>query len=243
MIPQDFFTKLQRFCKESKLDKTHNYDHFLAVYNHALKAIECYEKPLSDNNKMAILYAALLHDVDDRKFFPKNMNHENARKLLTGVSNEIIYYTLAMISLVSCSVNGNSQKGVYFEWMLIPRISDRLEAIGHIGIKRVLEYGNFINRPMHTVFTQRARTPAELWEIATDKRFQNYLDRNKHGDTTMDHFYDKLLHIGKTEKWGIDNVYLVNEGKRRHEEMIDFVLGYWRDVEQTEVNPKYIYFM
>jgi len=243
MIPQDFFTKLQRFCKENKLDSSHGYDHFMAVYNHALKAIQCHPDEISDNNKTAILYAALLHDVDDKKFFPKNDNHENARKLLSGVPNEILYMVLLMISIVSCSINGNSQKGVYFKWMLIPRIADRLEAIGHIGIQRAIAYGNYINRPMHTIFTPRATTELELWQIATDYRFNNYLTKDKHGDTTMDHFYDKLLHIGKTEKWGIENPYLIDQGRMRHNETIDFVLSYWSQMEKTEVNPKYIAFI
>jgi uncharacterized protein len=243
MIPQSFFTKLKLFCDDHKLDSVHGYDHFLAVYNHSIYAIcdMLKYKSITDNDIKAILYASLLHDVDDRKLFPKNINHENARKLLVGVPNEIIYFTLTMISLVSCSTNGNSQKGVLFDWMLIPRISDRLEAIGQIGIKRALDYGKSINRPMHNaMLTRRATTEPILWGIATDQRFKNYQNGTICDDTTLGHFYDKLLHIGKVEKWGINNDYLVNVGLQRHQEVITFVLQYWKDIENKEPNPKYV---
>lgn len=228
MISETFLYNLKTFCNENNMDETHNYEHFIAVYEHAQKAL-LHHSNISQDNQQAILYAALLHDVDDHKFFPKNINYENARKLLEGVSRPIINMTIYMISLVSCSFNGNSQKGIFpeWEWLLIPRIADRLEAIGRVGIYRVIAYGQHVGRPMHNESTERAHTREELERIASDERFKGYM-AGKRSNTTIDHFYDKLLHIGKWENFGINNEYLTSIAKQRHEEMVYFVLDYWK---------------
>lgn len=238
MIRNDIFEKLRIFCNENKIDVSHGYGHYIAVYEHAKKAIDEHSTPISEDNKQAILYAALLHDVDDHKFFPKNINHENARKLLKDIPSNITNMTLYMISLVSCSVNGNSQKGIHWDWLLIPRIADRLEAIGNIGIERVIAYGEYIKRPMHTDSTLRCLTKHELDSIATDERFQSYLN-GTHSNSTLDHFYDKLLHIGKWEKFGIENPYLIKMAKKRHEEIIQWVLYYWQSEADKDLNVAY----
>lgn len=241
MIRNDIFEKLKTFYNENKIDVSHGYSHAVAVYDHARKAIDEHQTMISEPNQQAILYASLLHDVDDHKFFPKNINYENARKLLQGVAPEVANMTIYMISLVSCSVNGNSQKGIFpeWDWLLIPRIADRLEAIGNVGIERVIGYGKYLGRPMHTELTPRALSKHELEQIATDERFGKYL-QGVRSPTTLDHFYDKLLHIGKWEKFGTSNPYLVRMAKKRHEEIVQWVLYYWQSEKDKELtNPAY----
>lgn len=245
MIPKAFFDKLKRFCEDHKLHDSHSYDHFLAVYDHALKALKEHPTFIGADNHRQVLYAALLHDVDDKKFFPQNKDYENARKLLVegGETIESIFMIIAMIKLVSCSQNGNSLQMVPVQWMLIPRISDRLEAIGEIGIKRVIEYGEFVNRQMHNWTTPRARNRKELWEIATPERFAGYCtDKKYHDNTTIGHFYDKLLHIGQVENLGTDNPYLIREAEIRHEQTIEFVLNYWNKLK-NEIDERTISYM
>ena len=58
---------------------------------------------------------ALLHDADDKKYFPTHKNYENATKIMdkvlkmTDLDTELIKKeTLEMISYVSASDNGNA---------------------------------------------------------------------------------------------------------------------------------------
>jgi hypothetical protein len=86
--------------------------------------------------------AALLHDIDDRKYFNSN-NYENARYCLSeaGVTKERdVYSILKMIDLVSFSKNGNIILPEYPIRYYLPRYVDRSEAIGIQGLYRSYEY-------------------------------------------------------------------------------------------------------
>ena len=61
--------------------------------------------------------AALLHDADDKKYFPKNKRYENARSIMDKVLKKkadtfdialVKKEACEMISYVSASDNGNS---------------------------------------------------------------------------------------------------------------------------------------
>jgi hypothetical protein len=57
---------------EFKNKHGHDVNHFVNVYNHAIKAVK-YEN-ISDITKEKIKLAALLHDLDNGKIFPINKN-------------------------------------------------------------------------------------------------------------------------------------------------------------------------
>lgn len=173
--------------------ESHNLKHMVDVYEHAKKAIlELHE---NDDIKTAILLAALLHDIDDRKFFGTE-NYFNAKMLLEKTGYEKYEdLVIKMIEYVSAFTNRNNvdEECKKNTWLLIPRICDRVEAIGEIGIKRCLQYSKTVNRPIFTENTYIATTKKELYEkAATKKRYNEYKGWS---NSVIDHMYDKLLHI------------------------------------------------
>ena len=54
--------------------------------------------------------ASLLHDADDRKYFPLNKNYENAYEILLNckLEKDRIKKIIEMIDVVSYSKNGDS---------------------------------------------------------------------------------------------------------------------------------------
>jgi len=174
----------------SKVDKGHGIDHALKVLFHSNRMIE----ELKIDQPLNIQLASLLHDVDDRKFFPQNVNYENARKVLSDLhlSEESKTNILEMIKLVSFSSNTNS---FVFDYRFIPRLADRLEATGKIGIRRCFEYTIHTNRPILVQSTPLGPNPLFF---ATQNRLNSYLS-SKTSKSFIDHFYDKVLHIGKSK--------------------------------------------
>lgn len=76
-VPDKIYTdrvlaELETFFKSNpQIKESHGLSHAEAVHDHAVKAIACVvSPPLSAEEAMEIKIAALLHDVDDRKYFP-----------------------------------------------------------------------------------------------------------------------------------------------------------------------------
>lgn len=230
--------KLNDFMKNDNNNDGHGLDHFIIVGDHAIKALE-YEN-LSNHIKLQIILAAYLHDVDDPKKFPNSKNYKNATNLLNDIFTEVkfeelfpdinynyyINVILNIIDLVSCSKNGDSEPPK--RWMAIPRDCDRLEAIGDIGIKRCHDYALSINLPLHVSNTIRVESEAEIWKVATRERFDDYKSGKK-SISMIDHYYDKLLHIGNPEYLKSQNPYILQEAAKRNNLMIKYVLDYWKE--------------
>ena len=208
---------------EIKFDKAHNLEHFLAVEKHCIEAVK-YED-LSDKTKELIILAGLLHDLDDHKLFPDNSDYENARFVLKDYSNEDVNLIIDMISLVSCSVNGDSDAPE--KWMLIPRDADRLEAIGEIGVSRCITYTQKVGKPMHNENTPVCHTLEELDQFITEERFKEYQVRG-FSLTAMDHFIDKLLQIGKPEKLKSQNLYILKVANELNQFTKNYYINYWK---------------
>lgn len=215
--------ELEKLCLENDIDITHGLDHALAVMNNALHAIPFYEGHITKREKYLIQLAALLHDSDDAKYFPNNKNNENTRKILTidtALTFEEIELIIFMINQVSTSKNKDNIPEGYPLWVLLPRYSDRLEAIGLIGVERTLEYTRQINQPLFLESTPKAKTIQELALIATPERYASYSSASV---SMFDHIYDKLLHTGN---FPIKNKFFNNECKKRMKPLIDLALKF-----------------
>jgi uncharacterized protein len=179
---------------------------------------------------LKIKLAALLHDIDDSKYFPSNYEYQNANYILKSVRqidnltdtdiNDIIY----MISLVSSSKNGDSipHDCISKEWMLIPRYADRLEALGIIGVKRTLDYALYKKQPFFLPDTLRALDEYDLFQrIATADRYENYKGKSL---SMIDHYYDKLLRLNSFPDPIIHNLYFKSQCDKLQQPLIDIVL-------------------
>lgn len=235
------------FLESAQVDKGHGIDHINAVLEHVNRALAVMPEYLlvDDIQKLAIRCATILHDVDDHKFFESSKTCSNAKYLLDTVKPEIDAFlksknsalsyqefemlVKSMIDLVSCSINGNSNEKQFPEWMLYPRIADRLEAIGQIGILRAIQYGDYKKRQMYDSDTERVFSLEELLRVATPERFQKYLAGIR-SMTTIGHFYDKILHIGIYDEFGVDNPYFKEIADSRHKEVQDYVINFWQNL-------------
>jgi len=216
---------------------SHGYEHALEVMRHAQLAIEASPIPIPPLDALAILFAALLHDVDDRKFFPKNAELQNAKLILTralmklpsSASSllaelpDLVYW---MVDKVSTSKNGDSipPEALKKPWLLIPRYADRLTALGWEGVYRCGEYTKTVKRPFFTEETERATSEADLFSrIAPPERFRKYVEGKGQSKDMISHFYDKLLHICEFKS---DNPYLDAEARKRRLPLVQVCLEF-----------------
>jgi uncharacterized protein len=213
---------LKELFEKHRIPETHGYNHAIAVLMHARKAVDSFGM-LFLNEKIAVELAALLHDADDKKYFPHNRNYENARHIVKTIgSSAIEERVIEMISYVSASANKNNiPDNVRLKpWVLYPRWADRLEAAGWVGVIRAWEYTKEIGHPLFTDETPKAKTEEELWKIATPERYAAY---SGNSISMIDHYYDKLLHICKFQT---DNEYLLATAKARLGPLITVCLAY-----------------
>lgn len=213
---------LEKILEENKVSECHGIVHAKKVLENAKLALEYYK--ISEEDHIAVLLAALLHDADDRKFFPKNNNCENAKIIMekSNLSDQIIKEVLFMISLIPSSKNGDTIPDSVKdkEWKLIPRYADRLEALGLEGIRRCILYNKVIKLPFFVETTPKPKTEEELWEYATVERYNAY---NGNSISLLDHYYDKLLRLSD---FPIKNSYFEQEVKLKRKPLIDFVLHF-----------------
>eukprot|EP00571_Detonula_confervacea_P004903 CAMPEP_0172320084 /NCGR_PEP_ID=MMETSP1058-20130122/39572_1 /TAXON_ID=83371 /ORGANISM="Detonula confervacea, Strain CCMP 353" /LENGTH=301 /DNA_ID=CAMNT_0013035273 /DNA_START=193 /DNA_END=1098 /DNA_ORIENTATION=+ len=264
---------LEQFYQDNpQIGASHGIFHVMAVHDHAVNAIGSHNNDSSDGSKpnsekishltaMEIRVAAMLHDADDRKYFPlkekepsNNVNIEmpnlpNAIAICQSadIPSESISRILKMITWVGCSENGNSIppeiEGTNQYHLLIPRWSDRLEAVGRVGVIRCYQYNREIGAPLWKdddfYDSPRPTSEEELWEFATSERFQDYLkgdqrggkkkkDSKKKGDgsSMISHYYDKLLHVARPPNQIVQNKYLEEMAKESSKELVEVCLRF-----------------
>ena len=225
------------YQKHAKLIKaSHGLTHAMTVYEHSCKAISCHEPALSSKVVMEIQIAALLHDTDDYKYFPDSPKgtYPNALDILikAGVPSESYGNIIEMISLVGCSENGNfvpqSIRDTNSWYKLIPRWSDRLEAVGAAGVVRCFQYSKEIQRPLSSPKSPRAQTAQEVWELCRAEQFESYQKNGPSDDDMMTHYYDKLLHVSRPPPEIVQNQYLIDMAEASSKELVEMCVRFGR---------------
>ena len=217
---------------------SHGWSHVQAVFLHSCHAIACLDPPLTALQAVEIQTAALLHDVDDHKYFPCHKDHDNARRLLkcTNLSSYSINSILYMISLVSCSENGNSippdLNGRFY--LLIPRWADRLEAVGTMGAVRCYLYNQENQCPLASSHSPRPQSLQELWELVTPERFNHYQQTGGTSQDMISHHYDKLLHIACPPKDIVRNPYLERMAEESSQPLVEICLRFGKTGQVDE---------
>lgn len=149
----------------------HDWEHIKRVW-HLSKQIQATE----GGDKFAIELAALFHDYNDSKL---TSDPAQATEVITHwmkgkeIPEEIISKIIRIIQSVSFKNGKNPTQASTIEEKIV-QDADRLDTIGAIGIARTFTYGGAHNR-----------------EIA---------NRDHPENTTLQHFYDKLLLIQKQLK-------------------------------------------
>jgi len=232
ILMETYITILSNIFTTANVCQSHGISHALAVLAHSTKALESYDYEISETEKLAVKLAGLLHDADDRKFFPTNSNYENLRKIIYDQPDQVINLTIRMVELVSSSANADSVPPdvIGKEWMLIPRFADRIEAIGLIGVERCYQYNKTKAQPLYLIETPKVNSEEEIWTIATEERYNSYVGKSK---SMMCHYYDKLLRLGMFQTV---NSYLYKISRERIYVTIRFVLYFSSLDNMTETD-------
>jgi len=229
--------KLAQLFISVKMPESHGLGHCLTVLGHMEKTLASagpeHSSLLTPSRLITLKLAALLHEADDHKFFKTSLNFDNAKKICEEVvpdsletKEEIISQVVQMISFVSASANGNSVPEVSrsdptFLW---PRYCDRLESIGVVGAVRCYLYSLESGEPLMLSSTPRPTTEQDLWEEVKEERWAKYQSGGGASASMMDHYYDKLLHIGKFEPSVVRSDYLQGEASKRVQPLVDICL-------------------
>ena len=121
----------------------HDLDHSLRVYHTAMNIAAAYD----GCDSLTVALGALLHDVDDHKLF-NTENNANARYFLdcNNVNQAETDLICEVINSVSFSKNKDTVPST-LEGRIV-QDSDRLDAMGAIGIARTFAYGGKTGRSL-----------------------------------------------------------------------------------------------
>lgn len=219
--------EVENWCSEHKIPDDHGLPHAIIVSQNAHDALADFN--LNNDQQLAVILAALFHDIEDRKFV-SSINLSGTREILNRleIKPEIVDLVIQMILLVSCSKNGIEIDDSIPKWYYIPRDADRVEALGQVGIQRAYDTtAEFIRRgKFQTCFfspnTVRCMNEKEVEQTATESRLKEYM-KTGYSISMIDHFYDKLLHIRHLSSGSKTLQKIADE---RHRIMVDYVLNF-----------------
>lgn len=226
----------------------HGMDHIFAVLGNCKKMIQS-DSSLSNDQIIIIQLAALLHDVDDHKFFTDTSHAQMIleKSQFAHFQTEVLF----CISLVGYSSNQNQFPSsvplefnkygfnrIYFEengkfadsdlWILYPRWADRLEAI---DLGRALEFGRSRGRPDFDENTPPVRSLDDFRLIDFNSLERDYIKRGckSHPDhnTSMDHVYEKCMNLIKMDT---KNDWCEREKMIRHSNLMNDIVNFWNKI-------------
>ena len=181
--------------------------------------------------------AALLHDVNDHKYIRKHdqnkRNNDRIHEILTKhhvepqkvESMNVIIDNMSFSKEIKLKQSENEQEytGYLSLFQSHPEMgcvqdADRLDAIGSIGIARTFCFGGSRGRSLFNC-------PVNKEEDGALDHVQQWIADDKSGDSTIGHFYEKLLILKDMMK--------TNAGKRmaekRHDVMQLFVDSFLKE--------------
>ena len=180
MINTDLISKTISFVKAklANAEGGHDWFHIERVYRNAVL--------ISKNevcNTVVVQLGALLHDIADSKFYngDETIGPKIAREFLESqkVDQATITHVINIIENISFK-GGNFEKKFSSKELDIVQDADRLDAIGAIGIARMLNYGGFKNR---TIYDPKIAPNTKM----TKEEYK------KNDSPTINHFYEKLF--------------------------------------------------
>lgn len=155
----------------------HNFQHIERVVKNAQHLIAH-----EGGNYKIIVTACYLHDLVDSKLFT-NIDVQISK--IISILEENGYLSTEIEEIIEIIQSISFSKGNIEEVnnlnLEIVRDADRLDALGAIGIIRTIEYGNSKKR--------------KFYEEDNLKRFDDHVEFNNSSNTSLSHFYEKLLQL------------------------------------------------
>jgi uncharacterized protein len=222
-----FENKLEEWSQSHKLPEDHGYWHWKRVSRVAAAAFIAkgleFTKPKYD-----MIYAASwLYDVDDPKIskfvalwlaeqkLDITKSYPIARHflLLFTKDQKITDGVIEMIGLVTYPTNGGKQDakrdgkrdgkedgkdGKEDGWKYVPRDAVCIMALGIEGVKRSYEVAIRMGNPLWTKDTPLATDNPSLAIALHGRSIEKYVKSGGKSASLIDHFYDKLLHLGQS---------------------------------------------
>lgn len=184
----------------------HGLDHINRVVTNAKMLLA--EEPSADY--VLTLAAAYLHDVIDDKLVddvPAAEQHVVDLLKSVDMSQEKIETVMLIIKNMSFSKTlTDDQQKLPLEGQIV-QDSDRLDAIGAIGITRAIYYGGHHSEKIYDP------------QIAPRKHMTKAEYRNLDNETIINHFYEKLLKLAEQ----MNTPVAQRIAKKRQQTMLDFL--------------------
>jgi len=194
----------------------HDWWHIQRVLNNAILIA----KKEKGADLFIVQLGALLHDIADFKFHdgdgtlgPK-VASEWLKKI--GADEITIQDVRHIVDNVTFKGLGVKSKIKSLEGKIV-QDADRLDALGAIGIARAFAYGGFKNRPM---FDPKGKAREH-------KSFTSY---KKGSDSTIHHFYEKLLHIKDLMNTKTAKKFAI----QRHKYIEDYLAQFYKEWDGRE---------
>lgn len=214
MDNEEIINILKEFVKKKCYNDStgHDWWHIQRVYQNAMLINEK-EKA----NKFIITIIALMHDLYDHKFFNGNIEEKiketlkelGIYKYISEKDIENITYSCTNLGF---SANIDEQKELSIEGKIV-QDADRLDAIGAIGIARTFAYGGKNGRLMYNPNNN---------ELVNEEEY-----KQKGSNTSISHFYDKLLKI--KDLMNTDTAKII--AQKRHKYLEDFLQEFLEEWE------------
>lgn len=245
---------LQKIMQDAKVPDHHGVEHAIAVMSHTHAALiddaRRGQAALSTTEQRTVLLASLLHDASEPKTVndPEMQNVKTAlayavEPLLLRPEQEVALEkrVLELVGWTSTSKNKDAMpsEAMVRPWVLYPRWSDWLEALGKPGMRRCLEITHERKRPLFTERTPRPKTRQELGEALSRFSLAKYGEKepeDQQDDSMFGHWMRKLLHLSKATDFG-GNRYYQQVAAIRHEQMVQVFLrfGQTGQVDEAEL--------
>ena len=161
-----------------------------------------------------VMLSAILHDVDDYKLGGSGDNLERFFKI-NNVDENLQCRIKNVINSISFSKSGKSPDFETIEQKIVSD-ADKLDAMGAIGVCRTIMYSASTNRALF----DNDELPKE------NLTREEYKDKNRKGNHSINHFFDKLLKLKGAMQTEIGKI----EAQKRHDFMVEFLREFFREV-------------